>query len=308
MRKDLGNLGGLRVTYTIHRSLTPRSDELVVLHHGICHSAEHFDELIAALNQAGYHVAMIDQQIEAGGWLASNWVRLGSCVAGMKLALESIEQDTSYRVGGFVLHSMGALIGETVQRDDPEWARPTVLLAPIPLGGALPVSLRLFFRYPLAYLRAVLTLNIRSLASTPARTRKIFFDVDTPDTLVERTCQLLKHASFRVYLQLVLRGILGPFIPNNDQRKLLITSPTDFIFRPSQYQGTLARYTPMDHVQSDGGHDFFMQYANETAERIASFLAKDASTSAVPPPHVSFEQEQRPKTTSAKSEARADSV
>lgn len=298
MLKDISTVGRLRVSYKIYPSPSPGSDTLVVLHHGICHSRKHFFGLIRALNRAGLHVAIIDQQVAHADLFRRTFIGLGNYVAGMKAALESIEQNTRFRIGSYAVHSMGALICEVLQRDYPHLARPTVLMTPIPVRGALPISLRLLGRYPLSYLWALLTLNILFLARTPDRTRQIFFDRSTPPRIVARTQRRLQHAPFLVYLQLVLRGLFGPRIDDYGERKLLITSPTDYIFRPIQYEPTLARYARLQHVQLDGGHDFFMHKAAPTASLIARFhqdLRQSAEPSgAVPPPHAQFAPDDQP--------------
>ncbi len=106
------------------------------------------------------------------------------------------------------MHSMGALIGEEMQQQYPELRRPTILMAPIPVDGALPITLRILTRHPLTYLKTVLTLSIHSLAKTPEQVRELFFDCRTPEGMVVNTTAQLKHAPFWIYCQFVLRRMV----------------------------------------------------------------------------------------------------
>jgi pimeloyl-ACP methyl ester carboxylesterase len=264
----------LGVAYTLHRAAEPKGDRLIVLHHGICHTREQFLPLIAQLNRLGIDAAMIDQQSEHAG-------RFRNCLGvkpyreGMAAAVKMMEAQEG-RIGSYALHSMGALIGEEMQQQYPEFRRPTVLMAPIPVEGALPITLRILRRQPLSYLKAVATLNIHSLAKTPEQVRELFFDAETPEGIVQRTAAQLKHAPFWIYCQLVLRRIVRPKIQNDGSPKMLLYSKTDEIFHPGEYKTTPDRYPQLEQRLILGGHDFFIEHAEAAAERIAAFHAQHA--------------------------------
>jgi pimeloyl-ACP methyl ester carboxylesterase len=281
--------GRLGVTYSFHEALEPVSDRVVALHHGICHSRDQFLPLIMQLNGMGIHAAAIDQQSEGAG-LFRNCIGLKQYREGMAAAVKRFESDHSpLRVGSYALHSMGALIGEEMQQRHRGLRRPTVLMAPVPVDGALPITLRILRRHPLSYLKAVLTLNIRSLARTPEQVRELFFDDRTHEPIVKDTAAQLKHASFWVYCQLVLRWMVRPRIHNDRLPKLLLVSATDEIFHPPEYEKTRDRYPQLELDWIDGGHDFFIQYADVTAQRIAAFhMRHEAEVIAEPRAHPHF--------------------
>ncbi len=279
----------LLVTYSFHAAPHPVSKTVVVLHHGILHTREHFLPLIEKLNERGIHAAMIDQQSEQAGFLR-NFIGLKSYRIGMAAAVRQIEEETKLRIGSFALHSMGALIGEETQQHSPELRRPTVLMAPIPVNGALPISLRILRRHPLSYLKAVLTLDIHSLAKTPAQVREHFFDHLTPEPIVEQAAAKFKHVPFWSYVQLVFRWLFAARIQNDNLPKLLLFSETDEIFHPREYEKTRDRYPQLEQAQIKGGHDFFIEYAETTAEHIANFHIRNEAkptteSPPLPPPH-----------------------
>ncbi len=274
----------LRVTYTLHEAPDPKHDRAVVLHHGICHTRDQFLPLLEQLNALGMHAAMIDQQSENAGFFR-NCLGLKSYREGMAAAVRAIENEAGMRVGGYVLHSMGALIGEEVQQRYPELRRPTVLMAPIPVNGALPITLRILKRRPLAYLKAVLTLDIHSLLDTPEEVRELFFDEHTPQTIIDAATPQLKHAPFWSYCQLVLRRLVRPRIQNDGLPKLLLFSETDEIFHPGEYAKTRERFPQLLEQTIPGGHDFFIEHAPAAARHIAEFHKLSPAHAMPGPPH-----------------------
>jgi len=260
----------LNVTYSLHEAESPVSSRWVVLHHGICHTREQFRRLIEQLNQRGLHVAMVDQQSEHAGFFR-NALGTRHYREGMAAALRKIEADTGRKIGSYAFHSMGAFIGEETQQRYAELRRPTVLMAPIPVNGALPVSLRILWRHPLAFLKAVFTLSVHSLVDTPEEVRELFFDPFTPEPIVQETTKQLKHAPFWIYLQLILRRVIRPSIRDDGLPKLLLYSDTDEIFHPREYNQLEARFAQLTRQHILGGHDFFIQYAEQAAESIHDF-------------------------------------
>jgi pimeloyl-ACP methyl ester carboxylesterase len=285
----------LSVTYTLHRAPDPVSNGVIVLHHGICHTHEQYLPLIKRLNARGIHAAMIEQQSENAGFFR-NCIGATTYRKGLAAAVSKLQADhPDLRISSYALHSMGALIGEELQQKHPELRRPTVLLAPIPIAGALPITWRILRKHPFSYLKAVLTLDIHSLANTSQEVRELFFDDSTAQTTVDETKAQLKHAPFLIYCQLVLRWLVRPWIRNNGEPKLLLFSKTDEIFKPGEYDRMRSRYRPLEEHGIGGGHDFFLEHAPEAAARIGAFLLRhgvvpelraDNTPSAIPRPHM----------------------
>lgn len=256
---------------------------LIILHHGICHTREQFDALITELNALGLSAVMIEQQSKDAG-LFRNFIGLSQYRSGMAAAIRAIQAAfPDFEIAGYVCHSMGALICEETQKKFRELRRPMVFMTPIPINGALPTSLRIFRRYPLAYLKAVVTMSVLSLLDTVEECRDWFFDDHTPQAIVNTTTPQLTHSPFWSYLQLVLRPIIRPRIDDDGRPKLLFLSDTDDIFHLWEYDNIRTRYPNIDETHIPGGHDFFIEYAKETANEIAEFFATPAP--APPAPH-----------------------
>jgi pimeloyl-ACP methyl ester carboxylesterase len=259
----------LRVEYRVYKAQQPRSDCAIVLHHGIYHSHLQFLELIQKLNALGFHAVMIDQQSKRAGFFR-NFIGAKQYRDGMANAVKKIETEVM-PVGWYVLHSMGAFIGEEMQQHNPRLRRPTVFMAPIPVDGALPIAVRIFRRHPIVYLKSVLTLSTLTLAKKRLHVRELFFDSRTPEKIVKRTTPQLKHAPFWMFCQLLLRWALRPRIHNDRLKKMLIYSRSDEIFHVREYKKTIERFPQLKRRIIKGGHDFFIEFAARTAARIAQF-------------------------------------
>jgi pimeloyl-ACP methyl ester carboxylesterase len=265
----------IRVTYTFYPASDKSSESVIVVHHGICHTREQFDKLIGQLCRLGFHVAMIEQQSEGAG-LFRNCIGLSRYRMGMAAAVRQMLDDErngegkKLRLVGYALHSMGALIGEEMQEMHPDLSRPTVLMAPIPIRGALPISIRIFKKYPFRYAKALATLSVHSLVDSEDEVRQWFFDDGAPPDIIEKTARELKHAPFWSYCQLTLRSLMRPRIEANEQPKLMLYSGTDEIFHWSEYENT--RYAEFNPTKIAGGHDFFIQSAQDAADSIAAFF------------------------------------
>lgn len=280
----------LNVTYSFHESTCPVSDKVLVVHHGILHTREHFLPFIDELNALGFHVAMIDQQSE--GAFLRNWIGLGSYATGMATACRQIEKQQGKPIGGFIFHSMGAAIGEKMQgRSENQSLRlPMVLIAPIPVLGAGPIFMRLLFARPGDLLWAIVMQSVLSLAQMEQDVRKLFFDEEAPQELVQECLKHLKHSPFYAYLQLTFRFVRIFPLPHNGQKNMLVTSDSDYIFEPSEYPRTMKLYRAgekhpaggkwLTTAKMPGGHDLFMAHPHETADLIATFFRNTWNLSA----------------------------
>ena len=282
----------LKVTYSFHPSDRPTDDRRVVaMHHGILHSRDHFVGLIRELNHRGIHVLMVDQQSEYSSW--RNFIGLGAYAKGLAAALRQFERRFSdYRIEAYIMHSMGAAIGERMQenRANADLCRPMVLMAPIPIQGAVGIFVRLVTSRPIGLGWAIFTMNVASLVRSKRHVRKIFFDRNVDKKKVDACQRHLRHSPFRAYLQLTFRYVLRYLFPqnHNGHPALILTSRSDYIFRRddavNEYRETEIFYR-RGLVRKDGlpwlelrriagGHDFFFAHPGKAARRITSFLGK----------------------------------
>lgn len=273
----------LSVTYSFHPSMDPSlSDKIVVVHHGILHTREHFLDFIKALNAEGLHVAMIDQQSQYAPYRER--IGLGCYATGMAAACRQIEEEQGKSIGGFVYHSMGAAIGEKMQarRENEELRSPTVFMTPIPVLGSWPIFLRFLVSRPLDLFQAISKKSVLSLADREADVKKLFLDGEATEGVVKECRNHLMHSPFYAFLQLTFR-FLGFFLfRHNQQRNMLVTSDTDHIFASWEYCLTRWRYRLrkkrddgrewLNVKKMRGGHDIFLAHPKETAVLVASFL------------------------------------
>ena len=299
----------LCTTFTIHEATAaPIRDGIVVIHHGICHTRAHFADLIRELTGRGFTVAMIDQQSEKAGKYR-NRIGPGGYRRGMAAAVRTIKVHTHKDIGCYVLHSMGAMVGEEMQNQgfNQDLRAPTVLMAPIPVHGALPVTVKLFLYDPLAYLKALWNVDIHALAETEDQVRRLFFTRDTQPDIVALAAKELKHASFWMYIRLILRPLIPwRWIRNDGKPKLLLYSTSDWLFHHKLgFLLTKWLYRPQLQVaQIPGGHDFFIEHASETADQVRRFYEQhhvekkvETENPVVPSPHfgLAAEETQSPK-------------
>lgn len=263
----------LEVTYRSFVPTNPKFNDLIVMHHGIFHSWLQFTNLIEKLNDAGIHVVTIDQQSEDAEH--RNFIGADQYQQGMAPTVRQIQEDLGKPVGIYLCHSMGAFIAEEMQLEHPDLRRPTAMMAPIPLSGAWPISLRLLFRHPLIYFKTVLTLTVQTLAREPWQVHELFFDETTEPETYEEVTKRLKHAPFWMYVQLILRLLIRPRIRHDGYSKLLLLSETDYIFRPKEYARTRERFREaLEEHYLPGGHDFFIEHADDTAAKVIEFYKR----------------------------------
>lgn len=264
--------GGLHVYYTLCPAADPANKPWLVVHHGICHTRRHFPHLIRYLNHFGFNVAMLEQRIK-GSCFARNVVTMKRHRQAMAKAVEAVEAVINTAITGYVCHSMGAQFCEEMQQENPTLRRPTVFMAPIPVGGAGRCSWRILRRYPSDFARAVFCLSVLSLVTPSIRTKEWFFDEQTPTSVYGPASRALRHASFLAYIQLILRPLIGLRITNDGNAKRMLMCETDEIFYPPELDATMRRYPQMDVKRFPvGGHDFFIQFAQETADYVRAFF------------------------------------
>lgn len=264
----------LDVSYVLHEAPDPVSRQTAVLLHGLCHSRAMFEPLIAEMNALGIHVASVDTQSEHARH--RNLIGLSEYRDGFAAAVAQIQNETGRRIGSIAGHSMGGQIVQEVMQEHPPLRRPSAFLAPVPLGGAWKAVLRTGMRSPSSLLRTFRRLDVRDAMRSPEEVRMLFFDEKTPEEIVERTRSLIRHTSYRAYQELVGRPLLRPRIRQTLQKSMLVSSPTDFLFRPEEYEDLQDAYPHLERHQMAGGHDFFIEYARPTAKLLAEFHLNSA--------------------------------
>jgi pimeloyl-ACP methyl ester carboxylesterase len=131
-----------------------------------------------------------------------------------------------------------------------------VLLASIPIFGALPALLRYIRHHPLRFLVGQVTLNLRHLVNTPELTRDVFI-TDGAMMSPEQLSSRLEHESFRGAIEWIflLRGN-----PRRVKTPLLVVAgERDGFFPVREEQHTAEAYGAEFLLVKDQGHNLMIE-------------------------------------------------
>jgi pimeloyl-ACP methyl ester carboxylesterase len=165
-------------------------------------------------------------------------------------------------------HSMGGYVTQRWLIDN----RPAgaVLLAPVPVHGAGPATLRIAARHPATVAKVTATQDMAPLVRTEALVRELFLAPDTPDEVVRRCHQRIGNESYRAYLDLL--GLVRLRPARVTTPVLVIGAEKDGIFTPPEVERTARAYGTAA-VILPGGHDLMLDRSwQAVAERIEVFV------------------------------------
>jgi pimeloyl-ACP methyl ester carboxylesterase len=247
----------------------PAAAPLLFVHgawHGAWCWAENMLPFMAAHGRDAYALSLRGHG-RSGRARSLRWTSLGDYVEDVGRAVERIG-----RAPVLVGHSMGGLI---VQRHLAEGGAAVagVLLAPVPLRGVLPLTLRTARRHPRAFLAANLTGRLWPIVATPALARDLLSDAFT-DAQVAAVHARLQDESYLAYL-----GMLVPRIDASRVRVpiLVIGGGADRLFPPREIQATARAYGVDAEIVPGVSHDLMLDPAWERiARRILDWV--DAPT------------------------------
>jgi pimeloyl-ACP methyl ester carboxylesterase len=261
----------LNASYTMHEAKNPAHQKSVVFQHGYAHGSEQFEDVVRYLNKDHQiNAATIDLQSDHAGWLRRNLTTINQYVRAHAATVMRMEIARA-NIGSYVNHSMGNVIGELMQEKYPELRRPTVMIAPVPVQGAIGVTLRTIRKHPVQYAKALAALDTSVLMKEPEQVRELFFDAKADEGIVQDTTKQLHPAPFAAYAQLGMRWT-NKRLNAGSPRKIIINE-TDAVFMPYEYKETQELYADMQKatIFPEGGHDFFIEHAKEVAGSIAAF-------------------------------------
>jgi pimeloyl-ACP methyl ester carboxylesterase len=237
----------------------------LLLVHGAWHGAWCWEDNVAPrLRAAGHAVTAIDLRHHGAQQRSGlRRSRIGDYVADLDAAASALPAPLVV-----VGHSMGGLV---VQR----WLihnRPAgaVLVAPVPVHGVIPATLRVARRHPVTFARVNATMNMAPLVRTEALVRDLFLAPDTPDEVVRRCHQRVGNESYLAYLEML--GVVRARPRRVSTPLLVLGAEQDGIFAPGEIERT-ARAYGTEPVMLPGGHDMMLDSAWEAVtERIEVFV------------------------------------
>jgi len=257
----------LSVSYIFEEAQHPQSDTIHAMQHGINHGSIQFEGMAEEIRTYGIHTGRID--LESNG---NNLISLDEYIAGYDAALRQMQADTKLKIGSILGHSMGGHMTQELAQTYADWTEtPKVLIAPVPLVGALPAFMRAVAKHPAMLPKSLWKFDIQNVMRTPKEVRALFFDKETPEAIVVNTMHQLRHTSYRAYMSLLTRYITRPEIERTDTPALLMHSKTDALFGERYDDLEIDIYTNLTRKSMPGGHDFFIQYPAAAAMWVAGF-------------------------------------
>ncbi|HMQ31671.1 MAG TPA: alpha/beta fold hydrolase [Chloroflexaceae bacterium] len=225
----------------------------VVFVHGAWHGAwcweEHFLDYFA---RRGYDVRAPD--LRAHGALAPTGAlrgcRIRDYVADLAAATAACAQPPI-----LIGHSMGGLVVQKyLERGQ---ARAAILLAPVPVRGALGATLRTIRRIPRQFVKANLQLRLYPLIETEELAREAFFSADLDPALVRKYFQRLQDESYLAFLDMVAFSLPRP--GRVQAPVLVLGGEHDAVFRPAEMRATAAAYGGDAVIFPGMAHDMMLE-------------------------------------------------
>ena len=169
-------------------------------------------------------------------------------------------------------HSMGGFV---VQKYLETYKPPAaVLLASIPPSGSLYFLLRATLRYPLAMLKATVTMRAYPVIQTPEMARHWFFSPDLPDEQVRRYHARAQDESFRMIFDTALLALPHTKkIRQSGTPLLVLGAENDKIFLQGEVRATARAYAVKAEFFPNMAHDMMLEKDwQAVADRIISWL------------------------------------
>ena len=169
-------------------------------------------------------------------------------------------------------HSMGGLVVQKyLERDSLPAA---VLLAPVPPGGVVPLTLAIARKHCKEFLLANLTWNLYRIVGTEALAKELLFSEETEEDKVSNYFQQLQSESYLAYLL----GMLFPRIKHKKQAKipmLVLGAENDVIFTVDEINATAKRYHAEVKIIPGMAHGMMLESRwQEVADTIIRWLEK----------------------------------
>jgi len=255
----------LEVISRFPESRKKRSPILFV--HGFWHGAwcweEHFLPYFA---QRGYACFAPNLRGHGGSEGAEQlrWTPIADYVADVVAVAESLDSPPI-----LIGHSMGGLIVQHYLQE--RRAPAAVLLASVPPTGLLSTTLRFLIRYPLATLKAGLTLSVYPLVATPALYRASFLSDGVSELDLDRLHARVQDDSFRALLDMVLLDLPQPRKVRDTP--MLVLGADDFIVRARQVKANARAYGVEAQIFPEMRHAMMLDSGwRAVADRIAVWL------------------------------------
>ena len=192
--------------------------------------------------------------------------RIADYVADVKSAIDALDRPPI-----LVAHSMGGLVAQRLleDRDLPG----AVLVAPVPLGGAVRATFRTLRRHPLKFLKANATLNLKPLIEDRDIAADLLLPADTHPDEVQRVWERLQGESYLAYLDMMF--FVRPRPPLVASRIAIVAGTDDRVFSLAEQRRTAHAYGVELAVIKGGAHDLMLGPRWEAAATAVAAAADD---------------------------------
>ena len=204
--------------------------------HGMWHAAWCWKEnFLPYFSQHGYAAYALSLRAHGGseGRKGLRWASLKDYVSDVAQVAGQLETPPI-----LVGHSMGGMIVQKYLESGQ--APAAVLLASVPPGGVMPATVRVFLRHPWAVTKAILTLSMFPVVSTPRLAQEAFFSADMPEDKIMSYFAQLQDESFRAYMDMMVFNL--PRTKRIKAPLLVLGAENDMTISPKEVAGTGRAY------------------------------------------------------------------
>ncbi|GMQ94450.1 MAG: alpha/beta hydrolase [Acidimicrobiia bacterium] len=240
----------MEINVVVTEPLGEPQPQQIVFVHGAWHGAwcwyEHFTEFFADHGYASYS---IDLRGHGGSDGSVRAARIAHYVHDVRRLVLELDHDPV-----LVGHSMGGLV---VQQYLSQYrAAAGVLLAPVPVKGAIGATMRVIRDHPVAFLRANISLSLGPIVDDPHRAISLLFGPQMRAADARRYVELLQDESYPAYLEMIID--LARTSRVHDPM-LVLGAQFDAIFSPAEIKATARAYNTEAVIFGGMGHDMMLE-------------------------------------------------
>jgi alpha-beta hydrolase superfamily lysophospholipase len=255
------DIPSMRLATVVREPATRSHTTPLLFVHGAWHGAWCWEEFfLPYFAQHGYVACALDLRGhgKSGERERLRWMSIANYVSDLAEVARQMENPPAV-----IGHSMGGLV---VQKYLESHQAPAgVLLASVPPGGVLRLTLSIARRHPLRFLQANLTLGLYPIVATPQLTREAFFSANMPEEQLKTYYAHIQNESFRAYLDMLALNLPRPQkikIP-----MLVLGAEKDTIFTRKEVAATARAYATQAQIFPNMAHDMMLEKDWEAVAR-----------------------------------------
>lgn len=227
----------------------PRATPVVFVHgawHGAWCWTEHFTKFFADHGYASYAIDLRGHGASEG---SVKWSRISHYVQDLRrLVLELATEPV------IVGHSMGGLVVR--QYLSRYRAAAGILMAPVPVTGAIGATMRVILDHPGAFLRANTTLSLGPIVDDPDRAISLLFGPHMDPIDANRYAEMLQDESYPAYIEMIVDL---PRASRIQDPILVLGADSDAIFSPAEIKATARAHDTRAVMYGGMGHDMMLE-------------------------------------------------